>query len=49
LLFFASKSSKDALESRELRPDKGAMSTVGKGDAADVFAVLQEARDRAAA
>ena len=38
-----------ALESRELHPEVGAMSTIVTGEAKDVFVALQEAFDRAAA
>jgi len=38
-----------ALESRELRPDISAMSTIVTGESKDLFVALHEAFDRAAA
>ena len=40
---------KQALESKGLQPEIGAMSTVVTGEAKDVFVALHEAFDRAAA
>ena len=40
---------KQALESRGLQPEIGAMNTIVTGEAKDVFVALQEALDRAAA
>jgi uncharacterized protein YqgV (UPF0045/DUF77 family) len=40
---------KEALESRGLHPEIGAMSTIMAGESREVFIALQEAFDRAAA
>jgi uncharacterized protein YqgV (UPF0045/DUF77 family) len=40
---------REALESRGLQPEIGAMSTIVTGDSSNVFTALQEAFDRAAA